>query len=159
MCVTGMSGICGPASICSTCAQKASGMDSPASICVTGMPGIRGPASICSTCAQKASGMYSPASICTRCAWQACLESAVLPAVATHVAKGLQELAALPAFEPDVRGRNVWNLQPCQQLKHLWPEGFRSWQPCQHLQQMCVAGMFGICYPASICSTWGFQHV
>ena len=120
-----------------------------------GASGICSPASICNTCGQRCPGVGRPASIWSRCAWQECLESAALSAVAPPVARGLQELAALPAFAADVRGRNVWNLQPCQHLQHVWPESFRSWQPCQHLQQMCVAGMPGICSPVSSCTTCG----
>ena len=119
------------------------------------MSEICSPANICTTCGQRASGVGSPASICNRCARQECLESAALPAFAARVARELQELAALPAFAADVRGRNAWNLQPCQQLQHMWPRGFRSWQSCQHLNQMCAARTSGICSPASSGSTCG----
>ena len=126
MCVAGMPGMRIPASICSTWAQRISGIGIPVRICTTcvaGVSGMRIPASICSSWAQEASGIDIPVSICTTCVWQECLECAFLLAFAAPGLRSLLELTSLSAFAPHV----------------------------------CVAGMPGMCIPASICSTWAHE--
>ena len=56
-------------------------------------------------------------------------------------------------FAANERGRNVWNDQPRKHVQHMCPEGFWNCKPSQHLLQICVSGMTGICSPASICIT------
>ena len=112
-----------PASISSTCVQKASRVGNPACICTrcvwqgclecTVLPAF--PAHV----SRRLSRIGNPACICTRC----------------------------------VCGRNVWNAQSCQHFQHMCPGGFQDWQSCLHLHQMCVAGMSEMHSPASISST------